>query len=189
MQSCASSSEVRRSGEGGWDVAEEEGAEAKKEDWWLVRAHPAEGYAITGWVLGRFIEFDVPALLRDYVSSAGLRTTAWMELNRVKDSSANLHSQYLLAGIKGAEGQPCDFSQIRVFTWGAQRMRYETAYVEGGLCGKLPVEIVPPSEAGGDTMFSFKDLSKSSAENRKYRMHQTIVRKINQEGLAKNKPH
>src|SRR5208283_2187719 len=43
------------------------------------------------------------------------------------------------AGSTGPDGQPCDFTLIRVYTWGAGRRRYETAYVESNLCGTLPI--------------------------------------------------
>ena len=42
----------------------------KKEDWWLVRAHSADQTSMAGWILGRFIDLDVPAPLPDYASSA-----------------------------------------------------------------------------------------------------------------------
>ena len=116
-------------------------AQARKEDWWLVRAKTSEKDSVSGWILGRFIELDVPQPLPDYASSAGMRIVSWSELNQVVDASGKSRPQYLLLGAHGPEGQPCDFSMLRVYTWGKQRQRYETAYVESGVCGKLPVDV------------------------------------------------
>jgi hypothetical protein len=78
---------------------------------------------------------------------------------------------------------------MRVFTWGNQRQRYETAYVESDLCGKLPVKLTPAIAPGGDASFSFAELSGAAPEVRLYRMHQTIVRRVRQGGplTAKSK--
>ena len=65
---------------------------------------------IGGWLLGRFVELDVPQPLADYASSAGMRIVAWTELNRVNAASGKLMPQYLLVGTHGPEGQPCDFT-------------------------------------------------------------------------------
>lgn len=165
-----------------------EPAQAKKEDWWLVRAKTSEKDSVSGWILGRFIELDVPQPLPDYASSAGMRIVSWSELNKVIDASGKARPQYLLLGAHGPEGQPCDFSMLRVYTWGKQRQRYETAYVESGVCGKLPVE-VKDSPQGGDTRFSFTDLSNGVPSQREYVMHQTIVRRVKQAGEAKPRKH
>ncbi|MGH9745940.1 MAG: hypothetical protein ACRD59_07510 [Candidatus Acidiferrales bacterium] len=160
-------------------------AEAKKEDWWLVRAHTSEKDSVSGWILGRFIELDVPQPLPDYASSSGMRIVAWFELNKVSDSSGNPKKQYLLAGAHGPEGQPCDFTMLRAYTWGKQRARYETAFVEGGLCGKLPVSVKEAATPGGDTTFAFEDISTGKAEERSYYMHQTIIRRVKRPGETK----
>jgi len=168
-------------------TAQEESGEpalAKKEDWWLVRARTSEKDSVSGWILGRFIELDVPQPLPDYASSAGMRIVSWSELNKVVDASGKSRPQYLLLGAHGPEGQPCDFSTLRVYTWGKQRQRYETAYVESGVCGKLPVD-VKNSTPPGDTRFSFTDLSNGAPAQRDYVMHQTIVRRVKQAGEAK----
>ena len=170
---------------GAEDDAGGEPAAAKKQDWWLVRAQISEKDSVSGWILGRFIELDVPQPLPDYASSAAMRIVAWFELNQVLDSSGKPRPQYLLVGAHGPEGQPCDFSVLRVYTWGKQRARYETAYVESGVCGKLPVNITKPREPAGDTTFAFEDLGSGKPEERTYKMHQTIVRRVKQPGEAK----
>ncbi len=164
-----------------------EPVEAKKQDWWLVRAHTSDKDSVSGWVVGRFFELEVPQPLPDYASSAGLRIVAWFELNQVGDSSGKFRSQYLLAGTHGPEGQPCDFTMLRAYTWGKQRERYETAFVESGLCGKLPVRINAPATSGGDTRFEFTDIRDGKSEVRTYDMHQTIIRRVKQPGESKSR--
>ena len=171
------------------DESAGEPVQAKKEDWWLVRAQTSAKDSVSGWILGRFIELDVPQPLPDYASAAGMRIVSWSELNKVVDSSGKSKPQYLLLGAHGPEGQPCDFSLLRVYTWGKQRQRYETAYVESGVCGKLPVSVKDSSQAGGDTRFSFTDIASGSATERDYVMHQTIVRRVKQAGEAKPRKH
>jgi len=159
-------------------------AAVKKEDWWLARGKLADGSTVTGWVLGRFIDLDLPEPLPDYASSAGLRPVAWFELNHVPDAQGQPKPQYLLVGAKGPEGQACDFVQVRVFTWGKARERYETAFVGSDLCGKLPVKITHLGGPNGDPGFTFTDLSDGSGRPRVYQMHQTVVRRVKQPGDA-----
>lgn len=158
--------------------------EAKKEDWWLVRAHLPDQTTVSGWILGRFVDLDVPAPLPDYASSAGMRIVAWFELARVADISGATKPQYLVVGSRGPEGQPCDFTLMRVYTWGKQRERYETAYVESNLCGMLPVKIAQAGTPRGDVTFSFQDSSQGAAETRNYVMHQTVVKRLREPGSA-----
>ncbi len=168
-------------------------SEGKKEDWWLVRAHLPDQTEMSGWILGRFIDLEVPAPLPDYASAAGMRIVAWFELNEVTDANGQAKPQYLVVGTRGSEGQACDFTLMRVFTWGNQRQRYETAFVESDVCGKLPVKLMHPAPtaqtaaSGGDVSFTFDDLSEGLPETRLYRMHQTIVRRVRQGGVEPTK--
>ncbi len=152
--------------------------EPKKEDWWLVRAHLSDQAVLAGWLLGRFVELDVPSPLPDYATSAGMRIVAWSELNRVPSASGKPMAQYLLLGTHGPEGQPCDFTSLRVFTWGKQRDRYETAFVESNVCGKLPITRLQSAGPDVDITFSFLAASNGAPERRTYQMHQTIVRLV-----------
>ena len=149
----------------------------KKEDWWLVRAHLPDNSTLSGWLLGRFIDLDVPEPLPDYANSAGVRIVAWFELNRVPDSGGQMRPQYLLVGTHEPEGQACDFTMIRVYTWGKQNGRYETAFVASDACGKLPVKVLHVPGSAPDVTFAFTDLGDTSNAPRTYRMHQTIVRR------------
>jgi len=162
-------------------------APGKKEDWWLVRAHLADQMTITGWIVGRFINLDVPAPLPDYANSAGMRIVAWLELSRVADASNNPKAQYLLVGTHGPEGQPCDFSLLRVYTWGQKKERYETAFVESDVCGKLPIKVQKAATPGGEVKFDFENLTGKGPERRAYVMRQTVVRRV-RDG-AEPKPH
>jgi len=158
------------------------GAPAKKEDWWLVRAQLPDQTSVAGWILGRFVDLDVPAPLPDYASAAAMRIVAWFELNHAIASSGETKPQFLVVGSRGPEGQPCDFTMLRVFTWGAKRERYETAYVESGVCGRLPVSLTPPSAKSADVTFSFDDIGNGAQEKRVYRMERTIVRRVREGG-------
>jgi hypothetical protein len=160
---------------------------AKKEDWWLVRAHMTDQSTFTGWILGRFVGLDVPSPLPDYASSAGMRIVGWFELNRVTDEKGDPRAQYLLVGNHGPEGQACDFTLLRVYTWGIKKTRYETAFVESNVCGKLPVKVAQTKDArgGAEVTFSFEDLSSAAAKERTYRMQQTVVRRVKEPGETK----
>jgi hypothetical protein len=177
----------------------------KKEDWLLVRAiatrSPGDAAArtaesnsttqpgdqtvpIAGWVIGRFIELDAPDPVRDGMASANVRTVAWFELNRVPAGS-DTKPQYLAAGARGAEGQPCDFTTLRAYTWDAKKSRYETAYIENNLCGQMPV--IVGKDAKGEPEFRFRTLD-GGKEPRVYHLIQTVVRRVPQPGDQPRKP-
>ncbi len=170
-------------------------AESKKEDWFLVRGiasrPPGDGTVrnsavmnttqpgdqsipIAGWVVSRFISLDVPDPVREGTSAANIRPIAWFELNRVSDSSGE-HPQYLVVGTKGPEGQACDFTTQRVFTWNPKKSRYETAFIENDLCGALPIRV--GKSAKGEPEFRFHMMDDAKDE-RVYRLIQTVVRRI-----------
>jgi|CZKC01.1.fsa_nt_gi hypothetical protein len=132
---------------------------------------------LAGWVLARFIELSLPSTLRGYATSAGLHPVAWFVLNRIPTSQGD-KPQYLVAGTTGGEGQTCDFSLIRVYTWGGGRQRYETAYIESDFCGYFPIILEKPT-GKGDTIFHFTALTeKEPRQERTYVMHQTSVRRV-----------
>jgi hypothetical protein len=76
---------------------------------------------------------------------------------------------------------------MRAYTWGKQRERYETAFVQSDVCGKLPVMLTQPTQPGGDVRFEFEDLNSGSAGKRVYYMHQTIVREARAGGPSASK--
>lgn len=157
-------------------------ATTKKEDWWLVLAKVQDEPPVAGWLLGQFMDLEVPQPLPDYASSADMRVVAWFELDRVTDDAGNPRPQYLVVGTRGAEGQPCDFTMLRVYTWGNQRQRYETAFVDSRACGKLPVKISPEQGKPGELTFRYDDIDAGAPLPRTYRMHQTMVRLVKEPG-------
>lgn len=175
--------------------------EPKKEDWLLVRGianrgagenGPGEPEAasgdtgdqsmpIAGWVMARFVELDLPEAIREGSNATGVRVLAWFELNRVASPSGE-KPQYLAVGTRGGDGQPCDFTTLRVYTWGAKHNRYETAYIESNLCGKLPIRA--GKSLAGDAEFRLSEMGTAGAE-RVYRMRQTMVRRVREPGEQK----
>lgn len=179
------------------EQAGEQTASPRREDWLLVSTHDEDAGDLAGWVLGRFIEPDLPSPLRDY--AAGIRFVAWFELNRVPASSKELSAeeksetseppkqppmmfQYLAAGVTGGEGQPCDFTLLRFYTWNSARRRYETAYIESNFCARFPIRVtpIPPGAdpAKSEASFSFSAIGKSGDETRDYHMKQNVVRRL-----------
>jgi hypothetical protein len=178
--------------------------ETKKEDWFLVRgmatrppgdsstraAEPInttqpgdQTVPIAGWVVARFIEMDLPDPVREGAASANIRPVAWFELNRVSDASGD-KPQYLLAAARGPEGQACDFTALRVYTWYARRSRYETAFIENRLCGQLPIRLGKGPKDEPEFHFHVMDGKK---EERVYRLIQTVVRRIREPGEPSGK--
>ncbi len=155
---------------------------AKMEDWWLVLARTPNEGTVAGWVLGRFLDLDAPAPLPEYASAAGMRMVSWLVLNHVEDADGTEKPQYLVLGTKGPEGQVCDFTELRVYTWGVERHEYETAFIDGSLCGRLPVRLARSSSSASDLTFSFRDLNDGATDTQTYRMRQTIVRRIEPQG-------
>ena len=176
----------------------------KKEDWFLVRGvatrPPGEAAArasesnattqpgdqtvpIAGWVVARFVELDLPEPVREGMASANVRPIAWLELNRVSTPSGE-QPQYLVAGTRNAEGQPCDFTVVRVYTWNQKRTRYETAFIENNLCGQIPIRLGQGPK--GEPEFSFH-LMDAGKEERLYRLTQTVVRRVREPGETPKK--
>jgi hypothetical protein len=178
--------------------------EIKKEDWFLIRGiatrqpgevssrgadtttttQPGEQTApVAGWVVARFIELDLPDAVKEGAASANLRPMAWFELNRVSDSSGD-KPQYLLAATRGSEGQACDFTALRVYTWYAKKSQYETAFIENDLCGQLPVIIGTGPRGEPEFRFHVKDGKKGQQV---FRLYQTVVRRVREPVGTSNK--
>ncbi|MGA2418437.1 MAG: hypothetical protein ABSG69_00005, partial [Candidatus Acidiferrum sp.] len=119
-----------------------------------------------------------PEAVREGTASANVRAIAWFELNRVSDPAGE-KSQYLVAGAKGSDGQPCDFTTLRVYTWNLRKSRYETAFIENDLCGALPIRLDKGPK--NEPEFRFHDMDGDKNE-RVYRLIQTVVRRIREPG-------
>jgi hypothetical protein len=183
--------------------------DAKKEEWLFVRGlatrPPSEANPRTpdtstttqpgdrtspfaGWIIGRFVEMDLPDAVKTGTSSANVRPVAWFELNKVSDISG-AKPQYLVAGTRGPDSQACDFTNIRVYTWNPKKSRYETAYIENNLCGQMPIRIGTGPKGEPEFRFRSKDANPSgdnsqtdSNDERVYRLKQTVVRRIREDG-------
>ena len=174
---------VVKSGE---DAEENEDAEPRKEDWWLVRAKPLGQGEIAGWVLGRFLEVDLPSPLPDYVSGAGIHPVAWFVLGQVPDSTGGVLPEYLVLGTRGTEGLDCDFTILRVYSPLTKRPGYGTAYVESNVCGHLPLDLHAATPPGDEARFQFRGTdSGGRTTDRKYVAHEASVRRVNDEGTSR----
>lgn len=154
------------------------------ENWWLVRTKLKATGSVAGWVLGRLITLDLPSVLAEYQSSEDMKVVAWFELDHVRDvRSGRIRPEYLVAGIRGRP-VGCDFTLLRVYTWSSARERYETAFMDSNVCGKLPVEVTLAKSGLQDAYFRFMDITPSGTEERAYRMRLTTVRRMNPETAA-----
>lgn len=154
---------------GGGEEAAKSGP--RLEDWYLIRAKQDEVGDLAGWVLGRFIEPELPDPLHQL--GAGIRWMGWYDLDRVTDASGE-KKQYFGVGQIGPEGQSCDFTLIRAYTWHLGRHRYETAYAESGLCGRLPPVVI---QQGNERIIKFQNTSRRGEEQREYRFRQNVLRR------------
>lgn len=156
----------------------EAGSAPRREDWLLVRGMAGDTREVAGWVLGRFLTPDYPEALRDY---AGVnRFIAWFRLAEMP-SETGPRPTWLSAGTSGPEGQACDFTLLRVYNWNARRARYETAYVESNLCGRLPIRVkaAAPDDPQRRASFSFvAEGPRGGEETREYQVRQGIVRRV-----------
>jgi hypothetical protein len=196
----ASDKDDDKAGDEGAAGSGEKPGKSDMEDWLLVLYQPADmssgsssgagggvgagadsgpAVPIAGWVLSRFIELDPPTPIGDYTSAAARRVVGWEQLNTVSDASG-VKPQYVVAAAKGGEGQPCDFTSIRVYTWGTQRQQYETSYVENNLCGRLPLRVTQGLDG---PEFRFNDAKNTEHA---YRLMQTVVRRIPAPGSPGN---
>ena len=191
-QAAAAPSSGSEEGRAGEEAPPSGEGKSDLEDWSLVLYSPAtEGsnsrstaaqsdsgpaIPIAGWVLSRFLELDPPPPLGDYVGAAGRRVVGWLQLDT---DPTGAKPQYVVAAAKGGEGQRCDFTSIRVYTWGAARMRYETSFANNTVCGRLPVRV---SQTPAGPEFRFND--DQDAEHA-YRLMGTVVRRLTPPGAAR----
>ncbi len=110
-----------------------EPAKPVMEDWYLVRNSAGR----VGWVLLRMVDLDIPLEVAQYAE--GQRIMGYFVLNTVQDGDKQV-PQYLVLLNEPKDGLPWDYNQIRIFTWGRVRHRYETAYRERNLEGHFPVK-------------------------------------------------
>lgn len=159
-------------------------ASANPENYWLVRADVKGVGNISGWVLGHLVSLDLPEPLPGYQSSEAMTIVAWFEINRVIDTASGVsRPEYLVAGTRNLQNRPshepsCDFTVARVYTWSSKHQRYETAFLDSGLCGELPINVTPARVPEGEAQFRFQNLSEDGVQNRVYDMKLTTVRRV-----------
>lgn len=112
-------------------AATEKSAHPPRDVWYLVRTNSR-----AGWVLGRFIDLDVPAGISLYAE--GVNMVGWQVLRTVRDGASEV-PEFLVADRIGNE--TVDFNHIRVFTWWVKNHKYVTAYVQSDLDGYFPIEV------------------------------------------------
>jgi hypothetical protein len=191
------------------DAGDAKKEDSKKEEWLFVRGlatrPPSEANPrttdsstttqpgdrtspIAGWIIGRFVEMDLPDAVKAGTSAANVRPVAWFELNKVADISG-AKPQYLVAGTRGPDSQPCDFTNIRVYTWNPKKTRYETAYIENNLCGTMPIRVGTDPKGEPEFRFHGNDVNEAAGkarvganDERVYHLIQTVVRRIREDG-------
>ena len=152
--------------------ASTEGSEGTKEAgtvrdaWYLIRSG-----SHAGWVLGRFVDLDVPPEIAPYAQ--GINTVAWLVLKKVDDNGRKV-PEFLVADRIGT--QEFDFTHIRVFTWWIKKQIYATAYVESNVDGFFPIHT---ALAGDIPYFRLRVLDEQGRKIQKvYGMFDTIVRPL-----------
>ncbi len=134
--------------------------------WYLIRAESR-----AGWVYGRLVTLDIPQDIAPYAESYNM--VAWLVLNTVDDAGRQV-PQYLAADRE--DTQDYDFTHIRVFTWWGKMGRYATAYVESGLRGYFPIQVVHPEDG---PQFRLRLVDAQGRKFQKvYKMYDTVVRPL-----------
>jgi len=144
------------------------------EDWYLVRS--SSGHV--GWVLLRMVDLDIPLDVAQYAE--GQRIMGYFILNTVQDGDKQV-PQYLVMLNEPKDGLPWDFNQIRVFTWGRARHRYETAYRERNLGGFFPAKTgheVFGKEGDLPTFTIHKETDDGQMVDITYKLNGPIVRRV-----------
>jgi hypothetical protein len=115
-------------------------AVSEQDDWYLLRLETGRA----GWVLASGVYSAIPEEVAQYAERR--RIVSYFALPREGDDSADANKTWLWTQAS-ADNQPYDFDLLRVFLWSRQRQAYQTAKIERGLRGYLPVLIHERVEA------------------------------------------
>jgi hypothetical protein len=144
------------------------------EDWYLVRNSSGR----VGWVLLRMIDLDIPVEVAQYAE--GQRIMGYFVLSTVQDGDKQV-PQYLVLLNEPKDGLAWDYNQIRIFTWGRIKHRYETAYRERNLEGFFPVKTghqVFGKEGDLPTFTIRKETDDGKLVDVTYKLNGPIVRRV-----------
>jgi hypothetical protein len=111
-----------------------------QDDWYLLRMQTGRA----GWVLASGVYSAIPEEVAQYAERR--RIVSYFALEGEGESSADANKTWLWTQ-SSADNQPHDFDLLRVFLWSRQRQAYQTARIERGLRGYLPVVLHQRVEA------------------------------------------
>lgn len=103
------------------------------DEWALVRCK--DGSA--GWVLARMLYMSIPDDVAQYAERA--RIMAYFQVGSMRAKSAE--KPVWLWAAQSQRNSEFDFDSLRIFVWSTKRGRWETAFIERGLKGRLPIEL------------------------------------------------
>ncbi len=103
------------------------------DEWALVRCK--DGAA--GWVLARMLFLAIPDEVAQYAERA--KIMAYFAIGTVP--TRNGDKPAWLWATQSQRNAGHDFDSLRIFVWSTRRSRYETAFIERGLKGNLPLRL------------------------------------------------
>lgn len=103
------------------------------DEWALVRCK--DGSA--GWVLARMLYMAIPDDVAQYAERA--RIAAYFQIGTVKGKGGE--KPVWLWAAQSQRNAPHDFDSLRIFVWSTKRGRWETAFIERGLKGHVPLQL------------------------------------------------
>lgn len=107
--------------------------------WTLVR----NKQGVAGWALNARLSPALPDRVAQYAE--GARITSYFSLGPANREGTAQHWLWTTLSVSDVA---YDFDSFRVFTWNNRLARYETAFIQRGVEGYLPVELLP-QEGGG----------------------------------------
>jgi hypothetical protein len=124
---------------------------APRDEWALVRCQ--NGAA--GWVLARMLFMAIPDDVAQHAERARIAAFFSIGSTKAKDGEKPVW----LWAAQSQRSATHDFDSLRIFVWSAKRNRWETSFIERGLKGYLPIELLKPdgTVTGFEAVFEEKD--------------------------------